>query len=247
MENENRTTFSHFIQDLIYKHENGKGRTIHLEKLCKVSSIEKRRLSDLFSVLCSLNVCTKICNQCFRWNSMANIKPAINNIAISLEERSRILTIGELFDANGSPPIGDLSIKLIEVFIFFGETEMNLPVIARLLSPKPEKTKQVLRRVYLAAYFLEQFNILSHGSGRGVYLFSLDCNEIMIKALEEMSQTKELTTSLLPLLNRIDAQYLNSIKKARKEMMNEYLHRPIPMKEPFHNYKMRRFDMIETS
>ncbi|OHS92747.1 hypothetical protein TRFO_12292 [Tritrichomonas foetus] len=244
MDNDAKSTFSHFIQDLIFKHENGKGRTIHLEKLCKVSSIEKRRLSDLFSVLCSLNVCTKICNQCFRWNSMGNVRSTLYNTAVQLEERSRIQTITDLFDANGSPPIGELSIKLIEVFLFFGESEMSLPIIARLLSPKPEKTKQVLRRVYLAAYFLEQFNILSHGSERGVYIFVHDTGDIMLHALNIISQNNDPSTSLLPLLSRIDRQYLYSVKVVRKKIMDEYLHRPSAINEPY-NFKMRKYGYIE--
>ena len=181
-----KATFSQFIQELIYSHENGKGRTIHLNKLCKVTSIEKRRLSDLFSALCSMDVCSKICSQCFRWNSMKNIDGAIYRIARNLEEHAIMnnQNITELFDANQSPSVGELSIKLVEVFIFFGESEMSL---SKLLSPKPEKIKQVLRRIYLAAYFLEQFNVLSHGSKRGMYIFVPDMNEISMHVLTDIS------------------------------------------------------------
>lgn len=184
-----KASFSQFIQELIYSHENGKGRTIHLNKLCKVTSIEKRRLSDLFSALCSLDVCSKICSQCYRWNSMKNIDNAIYHIARNLEEHAimNYQNLNELFDANQSPSVGELSIKLIEVFIFFGESEMSLSVISKLLSPKPEKIKQVLRRIYLAAYFLEQFNVLSHGSKRGMYIFVPDMNEISLHVLNDIS------------------------------------------------------------
>lgn len=189
-----KATFSQFIQELIYSHENGKGRTIHLNKLCKVTSIEKRRLSDLFSALCSMDVCSKICSQCFRWNSMKNIDGAIYRIARNLEEHAILncQNMNELFDANQSPSVGELSIKLVEVFLFFGESEMSLSVISKLLSPKPEKIKQVLRRIYLAAYFLEQFNVLSHGSKRGMYIFVPDINEISIHVLTDISREIDL-------------------------------------------------------
>lgn len=189
-----KATFSQFIQELIYSHENGKGRTIHLNKLCKMTSIEKRRLSDLFSALCSLDVCSKICSQCFRWNSMKNIDGAIYRIARNLEEHAimNYQNINELFDANQSPSVGELSIKLVEVFIFFGESEMSLSVISKLLSPKPEKIKQVLRRIYLAAYFLEQFNVLSHGSKRGMYIFVPDMNEISMHVLNDISHEVDI-------------------------------------------------------
>lgn len=191
---EPKTTFSQFIQELIYSHENGKGRTIHLDKLCKMTTIEKRRLSDLFSSLCALDVCSKICSQCFRWNSMSNIDTTILKISRNLEERALIkkCEFAELFDANQSPSIGELSIKLIEVFLYFGEKELSLSSISKLLSPNPEKTKQVLRRIYLAAYFLEQFNILSHGSKRSVYIFVKDLNRIATHTFTEMSHEIDL-------------------------------------------------------
>ena len=165
-----------------------------MNKLCKVTSIEKRRLSDLFSALCSMDVCSKICSQCFRWNSMKNIDGAIYRIARNLEEHSILnyQNIHEIFDANQSPSVGELSIKLVEVFLFFGESEMSLSVISKLLSPKPEKIKQVLRRIYLAAYFLEQFNVLSHGSKRGMYIFVPDMNEISIRVLTDISHEIDL-------------------------------------------------------
>ncbi|OHT11572.1 hypothetical protein TRFO_18933 [Tritrichomonas foetus] len=235
LKSNSKMTFSQFIKEFIQKNEvenqklshlNEPIKTIQLESLRRETSIEKRRLSDLFSVMTVLNICTKICSQCYQWNSIDNIHNALIDIGIKLEKKAIRMPFEKLFETGPSPPIGELTTKIIEVFVYFGERKMSLTLIAKLLAPNRERVKKVLRRVYLTSYFLEQFDIISHGEERGIYQFNLDLNEISREVYQNLQNQPSHEFTILNLLNRVDDTYINSQRMQRQFLLKMFFIHP---------------------
>lgn len=219
-----KPNFGQFIKNLVIEQENGNHDIIFMERLVEQSGIEKRRLADLFSALTALGVCSRIQVACYKWLSMEKIAENIKNISFILEKNSLTIPVAELFDAAHSLSIGDLSIKLIEVFVYFGIREMTLKAIATICTINSSGSKQVLRRLYLVAYLLEQLGILTHTTIRGVYRCELNLKEIITDSINELIKQRIVPDiSIEMLLSRVDDAYILSILDRRQLIYNSII------------------------
>lgn len=233
-----KPNFAKFIKDLIVEMEQTNEKLIVMDNLVSSSNIEKRRLADLFSALTSLGICTRVHVQCYKWESMSVMNETIKQISFALEKRALNMPIAALFDAAHSLSVGDLSLKLLEVFCYFGIPEMTLKSVATVCTINGAGSKQVLRRLYLAAFLLEQLGVLSHSTIRGVYKCELDLMRISQYVFEELIKTKSVPDYAIGMfLNRVDETYVNSIH-IRRQMLYSAI---ITRKKSFSD-KTARFD-----
>lgn len=223
-----KPNFGDFIRKLVRDQEKGNHEIIFMERLVECSGIEKRRLADLFSALTGLGICSRIQVACYKWESMEKIKESIKNISFILEKNAITMPIAELFDAAHSLSVGDLSNKLIEVFCFFGIREMTLKSVASICTINGSGSKQVLRRLYLVAFLLEQLGILSHTKIRGVYRCELDLNEILKNSINQIIKQGMIPdTSIGMFLSRIDDSYILPILNHRQLLFNSLLSKKV--------------------
>ena len=172
--------------------------------------------------LVSLGVCFKSDDNCFGWVGLDNISDTIYRIAMENEKRSFIEDSNNLFNGGISPTIGNLAHKIIGIYIYYGEQQMNLKIIASIIAPMEEKARPILRRLYLVAFFLEQIGILVHTDKQCVYGFIPSCCPILIKVYDELSNVNiNIPLAIFKMLNNIPNSFIKHIYNIRKKELNE--------------------------
>ena len=219
--NENETSsssnnFAQIVQNVIKRCKMNPGECLKVNEIADAEGCEKRRLYDLFNVLCSVGLCFKTVDKMYIWYGEKNMMKTLKEEYLRAEVLTFSRDMWSIFIMPESPPIGHLALTIIIIYLFFGSKEMALKQICLIMAQRKAKMSRLLRRLYLAAFFLEQINVLSHTSQIGSYKILIDTDSIIQSAFDELKLRNYLPSlSVAAQLNRIDKSYVNDIQSIR--------------------------------
>lgn len=216
--------FADIVRQIMRQYTEEKPQGIHVIKLSKEMQIEKRRLYDLFNILAALKVCNRIddTRQGFEWVDINMIPGAIKEIFIETELKVQHGGIRSLLPLERSPSLGSLTRALLSIYFLTGCTKLNVKLLVILFAEKPIKYKQMLRRLYLVAFFLEQVDILKRTTSIGEYQILFDLNKYSMDAFQEMA-TKDLFEfpRIASLMSQIGPIYIQNLQESRHKAILE--------------------------
>ena len=214
------SNFADIVRNVINRCIATNGEPIRVNVVSELENCEKRRLYDLFNVLCSVGLCYKTLDKTYIWRGKENMLQTITSEYEKCEIMAQNQNIWCIFQMPDSPPIGKLAITMLVIYLFFGEKEMSLKQICLIMAQKRSKMSRLLRRLYLAAFFLEQLNLISHSYQIGSYNFDLNINEITKNVFDNMKLKNAFPmTSIASQLKYIDGNYIEEIKSLRKSIL----------------------------
>lgn len=212
-----RKDFSEFIDTLIQQYD-GKQSVIQVNSISNETGVEKRRLYDLMNVLVACDVCTKTDTHSYKWNGISNFPFAIKRIAKEVEAKAISTEIEHVFLLPESPTIGVMATTFIGTFTYLGLKCMNIRDAALLMSPDEERSKPILRRLYLVAYLLEHIGLLKHAQKIGEYEINADVIQISKESFVELQEEGEFSPDSIEYsLNRFDGNFMKKTHTERRE------------------------------
>lgn len=212
--------FSKAIKHIISKYEQSSRRTVSVIELSDEEHVEKRRLYDLFSIFCALGICRRDTSKIIIWEGLKAMK---NQLIVSYENVEKVAMttdILNIFNPSDSPAIGVLAINLVLIYFFFGESELTLKQICFIMNQKRSSSHKLLRRLYLAAFCLEQIGLIARSKKTGSYKILLDTDGIVSTAFNNLHKQNVFPKDSVPsLMKKIDKSYYLSLQKERREYL----------------------------
>ncbi|KAK8887272.1 E2F/DP winged-helix DNA-binding domain [Tritrichomonas musculus] len=212
-----KVDFSQFIETIIARKESDTDKTIEFNMISEEVGIEKRRLYDLMNVFCSCGVCVKTDAHFYQWKGLNQVEITLLNLIKARESQGIIYkNFQQLFPLPESPSIGLLTTTLLSLFLYLGTQTLILHEVSKFLTSDVKKEKQITRRLYLVTYLLEQMKVLKHGNKNGEYEINYNVNQIVKKALNEISHNDDFPPySIEYQLNRFDDSYILNVHQTR--------------------------------
>ena len=214
--------FSEFIDTLLQRSEESPEKFLQINAIATETKVEKRRLYDLMNVLVACGVCVKTDTHTYRWQGLRSFPNALKQIMKDTESKALQQGIDTLFLLPDSPSIGTISSCFISILLYLRLSRFNIRDAAIIMSPDEEKSKPVLRRLYLVAYLLEHIGLLRHTQKNGEYQITIDLNMITAEVMTELIREHEFPPDSIEYqLSRIDANFVKNLQEQRRE---EFLH-----------------------
>lgn len=212
-----KSDFSVFITTLMQRYEESPQQYLQINTLSTETGVEKRRLYDLMNVLVACGICSKTNTHTYRWEGRASFHSAFVQIMKETEIRSIRYPLDTLFLLPESPPIGTVTSYFLGIFGFLGMNTIGIRDAAVLMAPDDEKSKQVLRRLYLVAYLLEHTVLTKHSQNMGEYTIAEDLPSLTTSVIEEIVSEGEYGPDRIEnKLNRIDANFVRNLYEHRR-------------------------------
>ena len=212
--------FSEFIDRLLQRFEESTQQYIQINSISTETGVEKRRLYDLMNVLVACGVCTKTDTHTYRWDGMASFQGALKAILRDVELRGIAQPIDNLFLLPESPTIGTLATFFISVFLYIGAKKLNIRDAALIMSPDEERSKPVLRRLYLVAYLLEHIGVLQHAQRIGEYELEADVDTVSTSVISGLAREGEFPPDTIEYrMKRLDASF---IRRVHEQRLNDF-------------------------
>ncbi|KAH0791367.1 hypothetical protein GPJ56_004722 [Histomonas meleagridis] len=212
--------FSEFIINFLKQYENKIDFIIQINQLSIDSGVEKRRLYDLLNVLVACGICIKAGPHAYQWKGLSTLSNLLPSISRDIEIKALTEDLDKLFYLPESPAIGTLAINFLGIFVYFGTQSLNIRDIAVFLSPDEEKSKPILRRLYLVAFLLERIGILKHSTKVGECLINADLKELTKSTLTALSVEGRFPPDCIKYqLNRFDDLYVTRLQAERKSQL----------------------------
>ncbi|OHS96761.1 hypothetical protein TRFO_37013 [Tritrichomonas foetus] len=76
--------------------------------------------------------------------------------------------------------------RFISIFLFLGESSLQIHDMATVMAPSTVSPKKILRRLYLVAHILEHLNTIKRTPIIGKYELTFDVKKVTEIALNEM-------------------------------------------------------------
>lgn len=209
--------FSDFITRFLKHYEGKNDQVIQINQLSNESGVEKRRLYDLMNVLVACGVCVKSSAHSYQWKGLGSLFGLLEKISVDIEVRALNEDLDQLFVIRDSPAIGTLVVNFLGIFIYFGISSLNIRDIALIMTTDEEKSKPILRRLYLVAFLLERIGILKHAQKVGECMINTDLKALQKKTFMELSKERAFPPDCIEYqLNRFDDLYISRLKTERK-------------------------------
>jgi hypothetical protein len=191
---------------------------------------DKRRQSDLLSILNALDVFKHVPHNLLVWRGFHVIVPSLVRIGVQNEIRSHSQPIGKIFALGISPSLATLSLSFLSLYGFIGQACVNLSEVAQLMSDTPLQSKRILRRLYSVVFVLQQLEILERGTGRSEYWLKLSLDSIVDGIFATLETERPFAPgSIESLMNRLDADYIRTVQKKHADAYAEATRRGQPM------------------
>lgn len=212
-----KSEFSGFIESLVRRFEGVPQHYLQINTIASETGVEKRRLYDLMNVLVACGICTKTNAHTYKWEGLAAFQPAIAQILKETEIRSIKHHLDTLFLVPDSPTIGMLTSYFLGIFVFLGLNTIGIRDASLIMAQDDERSKAVLRRLYLVAYLLEHTGLLKHTQKIGEYTISEDLPAVTRRVIEEIVGEGEYPPDRIEnKLNRIDANFVRNLHEHRR-------------------------------
>ncbi|EAY02642.1 hypothetical protein TVAG_252930 [Trichomonas vaginalis G3] len=214
------SNFANTVKNVINLCHSKPGEYIKVSTMAEIENCEKRRFYDLFNVLCAIGLCTKSMNKVYCWAGEENMLFVIRQEYERVEKLAINQDFWSIFKMPESPPIGQLALTTITLFLFFGSTELALKQICLVMTQKRSKMSQLLRRLYLSAFFLEQIGLIMHSYQIGTYNLMIDSKSIVSEVFMNL-KFKNLFpfNSIASQLQRIEQSYIDEVKSSRYALL----------------------------
>ena len=215
--------FASQVRRILYYCRSNPRKLIKIHELAEQEKCEKRRLYDLFCVLCSLGLCQKTVDKLYSWKGDENMLNTIQAEYEKIEHLSFRTELADIFQLGESPPIGQLALNMVTIFLYFGEKELSLKQVCFVMCKNKSRMEPLLRRLYLAAFFLEQVNVLTHSYQIGSYQVSLDIDWFSKTTFQHLAENISFPPSTVySYLSRIHLSVISQLKESRyQEMINQ--------------------------
>ena len=188
-------------------------------RFADVADCDKRRQSDLYNILDALGVFGHFNDKLVIWRGLRAVTSALIRYGIQNEKEAQTRTIIEIFRVGQSPNLGTLVTKFLSLYVFLGETCINIREAVLLMSDSQEHGKKVLRRLYLVVFVLEQAGIIEHGYAYSNYVLRQPLDVIISAIFQEVPNLNMFPEeSVEVLLNRLDKVYIRTAHMHRQEM-----------------------------
>lgn len=186
-------------------------------EMAQLIEVDKRRIYDLFSVLCGLGLAHKEGERKVVWSGKNFMLQTINLKLQELELKSYKEPLEELFYLDDHLSVGTIALTYIAMFCFFGRLELSIDEIYDRLLSVDARVIGFKRRLYLASSVMEQLNILKRTKEKGRFQFLMDPYELHRDALISMQIKKMIPPStILANLNRFSKNELKTIYEDRQ-------------------------------
>jgi hypothetical protein len=217
------TQFGKLIQDLIHTLERQGPKPFRFADL---APCDKRRQSDLLSILSALEVLGHVSQRLLIWRGFNGVVPVLIRVGVQNEIRSQSQPIQKLFSFGKSPSLAELSLSFLSLYGFIGATCLNLREVSEIMSDSLHRSKKILRRLYSVVFVLEQLEILERGAARSEYWLKLSLDSIVegiFKRLE--SERPFLPGSIALLMNRFGRGYIRRVQTGHADAYAEAVRR----------------------
>lgn len=201
-------------------------------KFSEIAEGDKRRQSDLFNILESLDSFDHISDKLVIWRGLGNTTAIFVRIGVQNELISHNKSLTEIFEVPVSPSLSIIVVKFISLYVFLGIDTINIREAVNVMGTNPEHAKKVLRRLYLVVFVLEQLGVVSHGYGHSQYVLKLPLDMIVTAIFQEVPRLRMFPEeSVEALLNRLDLVYIRNVHARRREIYANAVKR-FAMSEP---------------
>ena len=212
-----RMDFHDFMREFLQLSESNPTRLLNLNWYVTQYGVEKRRLYELFSVLCAIDVCVKNDHeQTYIWKGINHLDQKLLQLGIETELQALTTPLEELFEMKPSPRISEIAINYVKAVIYFMGSPISFRSIAVLMTKNQEKIGQIIRRLYPITTFLAGIDVLCETGQKTVFTLNPIYNETLAKVLSESHQKiKPQPLSIITLLNDINYNYIVSVREMR--------------------------------
>lgn len=193
------------------------GHAFSVAELAEIVSIDKRRIYDLFNVLSALGYATRHMDKTLTWNGSEGMAKTLVRELSGYELRSYKEPIRTLFLMAEPPQIGALSLTIVAIYCFYGQRQMSLQEINLLLSSNKSRIQKFKRRLYLAAFFLENLRIIERTGKAGTYRLLIDPAMLYRRTLLHLQKRKLLPVySYFTYLKNISNEHVMALYRQRQ-------------------------------
>ena len=210
-----------FMKEFLNTCQTNPTRLLDLNSYVIQYGVEKRRLYELFSVLCAIDVCVKNDHaQTYIWKGIQNLDQKIFQLGIETEMKALTTPLEELFEMNPSPKISEIAINYVKAVIYFMGSPLSFRTLAILMTKNQQKIGQIIRRLYPISTFLVGIDVLCEVEQKTVFSLNPLYNETLCRILVESHiKQKSQSLSVINLLNKVNSNYITSVKESRLQSL----------------------------
>ena len=220
-----RMDFHEFMREFLNLCESNPTKLLDLNWYVIQYGVEKRRLYELFSVLCAIDVCVKNGHeQTYTWKGIQHLDQKLLQLGIEVEIKAIDTPLEELFEMKPSPKISEIAINYVKAVIYFMGSPLSFRSIALLMTKNQQKIGQIIRRLYPITTFLVGIDMLCETGQKTVFSLNPIYNETLSKILSEThKRIKPQPLSIIWLLNDISYNFVLSVKEMRLKNLEKAL------------------------
>ena len=136
------------------------GLPLSIEEIPNKFQLSKRAFNDFIAVTSAVGVTKKLSPTTFAFQHKGLDHQVQSRLTQEVELQAKRTPLVEVFAFNDVPPIGELAIRFIKLFLFLRRESIDIRQAARLMSTKNAKYKTVLRKLYMVTTSLEASGVV---------------------------------------------------------------------------------------
>ena len=136
------------------------GASLSFEEIPITYHLSKRALNDFLVVTSALGVTKRHAPGIFSFEGKGLDRRIQMQLSQEVEMAAKRGSMAEIFGFNDVPPIDELALRFVKLFLFLRKDSIDIRQAAKLMSTKNAKYKTVLRKLYLVTTSLEASGIV---------------------------------------------------------------------------------------
>lgn len=167
------------LEKLVRFLEQHSGEVIDLDKLSNQFGIQRRRLSDVVTILASMGYCTTSERLHITQLGLPNVKKWYKVHKTEKNFRDESKDLQSFFDGDCTVTLNWLTVAFIDIFGILESQQIDLHAAAAFLSRNVKNFKTVLCKLYIISMVLEIVGFLEKESGRHVVRLTKEANDVL--------------------------------------------------------------------
>lgn len=192
------------IVDFLQAHS---GEAIDLDKLSNQFKIQRRRLSDVVTILSSISFCSLTERKYVTYLGLSIVKSWYTQHKIEKKFRDESKDLLQYFDGDCTVTLNWLTVAFIDIFGILESQQLDLHGAAAFLSRNIKNFKTVLCKLYIISMVLDIIGFLEKESGRHVVRLTKEGNNVL-----DISSSPMKTLSI----DFLTSKYSDCIEKRRR-------------------------------
>lgn len=199
-------------------------RTLTIQSVSHHFKIQSRRVHDFFNILCALNVCTPTGMHSYSWKGITQAVETIARAYTEFETSNESFT--GWFNLGSSPTLGQIATKFMCLYFALGVNKLSMHPVSFLFSGSNSINPSLERRMYLVLTILEDIGFVSHVSGAGKFILTLDPSYIIKKAMQskQYKYQNQGVNHIEALMNTLEGPYMDALREKRRETVRARCH-----------------------